>query len=188
MTWLSSTGGRRHRAHLLDLLLRALHRSVDDRGGPADRGRGDRPRGPDRRFRAAPRFNRAIRPAWFFELAKFGGILNDIASHQIDQFLRFTGSQDGRIVASSTGNFGTPDFPDFQDFGDILLESDGAAGYVRVIGSRPTGCRPGAMAASPFSARKERSSSQILDIAGRPGTDHVFPGRPDRDPPHRREP
>ncbi|MFX8199641.1 hypothetical protein ABTL12_20470, partial [Acinetobacter baumannii] len=33
------------------------------------------------------RLNRAIRPSWFFDAAHFGGILVDIASHQIDQFL-----------------------------------------------------------------------------------------------------
>src|SRR4051812_15711376 len=38
------------------------------------------------------RFNRAIRPPWFFDPKKFGGILVDIGSHQIDQFLYFTGS------------------------------------------------------------------------------------------------
>src|SRR5205085_8152324 len=37
------------------------------------------------------RFNRAIRPAWFFDPAQAGGILADIASHQIEQFLFYTG-------------------------------------------------------------------------------------------------
>lgn len=37
------------------------------------------------------RLNRAIRPDWFFDRTAYGGILNDIASHQIDQFLHFTG-------------------------------------------------------------------------------------------------
>lgn len=38
------------------------------------------------------RLNRAIRPAWFFQPQSFGGILTDIGSHQIGQFLHFTGS------------------------------------------------------------------------------------------------
>jgi predicted dehydrogenase len=33
------------------------------------------------------RLNKANRPAWFFERSKFGGILADIGSHQIEQFL-----------------------------------------------------------------------------------------------------
>src|SRR5690606_25014426 len=52
------------------------------------------------------RLNRAIRPGWFFDKQYFGGILTDIASHQIDQFLHFTGSQDAEIVASGVGHFG----------------------------------------------------------------------------------
>ncbi len=33
------------------------------------------------------RENRALRDPWFYDKAKYGGILVDIASHQIDQFL-----------------------------------------------------------------------------------------------------
>jgi predicted dehydrogenase len=121
------------------------------------------------------RFNRAIRPAWFFEPARFGGILNDIASHQVDQFLHFTGSQDGRIVASSYGNFGTPDFPDFQDFGDILLESDRAAGYVRVDWFTADGLPTwGDGRLTILGTEGTIELRKYLDIAGRPGTDHVF--------------
>src|SRR5690606_20642088 len=36
--------------------------------------------------------NLKTRPGWFFQRDKFGGILCDIGSHQIDQFLHFTGS------------------------------------------------------------------------------------------------
>jgi len=38
------------------------------------------------------RLNRHLRSGWFFDKTRFGGILNDIGSHQIDQFLYFTGS------------------------------------------------------------------------------------------------
>src|SRR3954471_10223929 len=62
------------------------------------------------------RFNRAIRPSWFFDPAAAGGILVDIASHQIEQFMFYTGSQAPEIVASTVGKFGTADFPEFQDF------------------------------------------------------------------------
>jgi predicted dehydrogenase len=54
------------------------------------------------------RLNRAIRPAWFFDARFYGGILVDIASHQIDQHLHFTGSPDASIVSSSIGHFGGP--------------------------------------------------------------------------------
>jgi predicted dehydrogenase len=38
------------------------------------------------------RLNRHTREDWFFERDAYGGVLCDIASHQIDQFLFFTGS------------------------------------------------------------------------------------------------
>ncbi len=72
------------------------------------------------------------RPDWFFDPEAFGGIIVDIASHQVDQFLFYTGSTTGEVIASSIGNFGMPDKPAFEDFGEVLLRSDKAAGYVRV--------------------------------------------------------
>ena len=36
------------------------------------------------------------RPEWFYDRDRTGGIITDIASHQIDQFLWFTGADDGR--------------------------------------------------------------------------------------------
>ena len=71
-------------------------------------GRRARPRGPDRSRRADPRprpsprarqahlAGGSGRPDWFYDLSTYGGILNDIASHQIDQFLWFTGLGHGR--------------------------------------------------------------------------------------------
>ena len=38
------------------------------------------------------RMNTKVRPEWFFDKKYFGGIITDIASHQFDQFLFFTGS------------------------------------------------------------------------------------------------
>ena len=36
------------------------------------------------------------RPDWFYDRERTGGIITDIASHQIDQFLFYTGSENGR--------------------------------------------------------------------------------------------
>ena len=47
------------------------------------------------------RLNRATRPDWFFDRQAYGGILADIGSHQIDQFLFFTGSQDAEITMAN---------------------------------------------------------------------------------------
>lgn len=43
------------------------------------------------------RINAKSRPDWFFEKEKFGGILCDIGSHQIEQFLQFTGAKDAKV-------------------------------------------------------------------------------------------
>ncbi|MEN9612646.1 MAG: hypothetical protein RLZZ628_3460, partial [Bacteroidota bacterium] len=72
------------------------------------------------------------RPAWFFDKNKFGGILTDIGSHQVDQFLFFTGSTQAEVVASQTGNVYHPEHPLFEDFGDMMLKGNGGTGYIRV--------------------------------------------------------
>jgi predicted dehydrogenase len=78
------------------------------------------------------RINRASRPGWFFDRDAYGGILTDIASHQIDQFLFFTGSTDAQITLASIGNYANPDDPGVQDFGEIALRSPQGHGYIRV--------------------------------------------------------
>ncbi|MEM7641354.1 MAG: Gfo/Idh/MocA family oxidoreductase [Pseudomonadota bacterium] len=78
------------------------------------------------------RLNRPTRPAWFFDRAAYGGILTDIASHQIDQFLFFTGSDDAEITLAQVANHANPDDPGLQDFGEIALRSETGHGYIRV--------------------------------------------------------
>jgi predicted dehydrogenase len=121
------------------------------------------------------RFNRAIRPAWFFDPAQAGGILADIASHQIEQFLFYTGSRDAEIVACSIGKFGTQDFPDFEDFGEILLRSDRASGYMRLDWFTPDGLPTwGDGRFTILGTEGYIEMRKYLDIEGRPGTDHLF--------------
>ncbi len=78
------------------------------------------------------RLNRATRPDWFFDRAAYGGILTDIASHQTDQFLYFTGSTGGEITLASVANYANPRDPGLQDFGEIALRSPQGHGYIRV--------------------------------------------------------
>lgn len=121
------------------------------------------------------RLNRAIRPGWFFEAAAYGGILTDIASHQIDQFLHFTGSDDAEIVTSGIGHFGAADLPDFQDFGEVLLRSDRAGGYIRVDWFTADGLSTwGDGRLTILGTEGTIELRKYVDIAGRPGTDHVF--------------
>jgi len=79
------------------------------------------------------------RPGWFWEDIQYGGILCDIGSHQIDQFLFYTGSTKAEIVAAQVANIRHPDHPHFQDFGDMTLQGDRGFGYVRLDWFTPNG-------------------------------------------------
>ena len=79
------------------------------------------------------------RPAWFWEDVQYGGILCDIGSHQIDQFLFYTGSTSAEVVAAQIANVRHPDHPHFQDFGDMMLKGDKGFGYVRLDWFTPDG-------------------------------------------------
>jgi predicted dehydrogenase len=125
--------------------------------------------------RGARRDPRASRPAWFFELAQYGGILNDIGSHQADQFLFFTGSTSAQVVASQVGNFAHPDFPEFQDFGDMVLRGDGGTGYVRVDWFTPDGLATwGDGRLTILGTDGYIELRKYIDIAGRPRGNHLF--------------
>lgn len=83
--------------------------------------------------------NAPSRPAWFFDKARYGGILTDIGSHQADQFLYYTNSTKAQVVAAQTGNLAHPDYPKFEDFGDMVIAGNGGTGYVRVDWFTPNG-------------------------------------------------
>ncbi|MGL4726467.1 MAG: Gfo/Idh/MocA family protein [Scandinavium sp.] len=80
------------------------------------------------------------RPDWFYEKRYFGGILCDIGSHQIEQFLYYTGNENAQIVASQVRNVNHPHYPEFEDFGDAMLRGEnGATGYFRCDWFTPAG-------------------------------------------------
>jgi predicted dehydrogenase len=79
------------------------------------------------------------RPRWFFDKARYGGILVDIGAHQADHFLFFTGSTSAQVVCSQVGNLANPDEPGLEDFGDAVLRGDGGSGYFRVDWFTPDG-------------------------------------------------
>jgi predicted dehydrogenase len=79
------------------------------------------------------------RPDWFWNPYQYGGILCDIGSHQVDQFLFYTGSKKAEIVESQIANVRHPDRPRFQDFGDMVLRGDRGLGYVRLDWFTPDG-------------------------------------------------
>ena len=121
------------------------------------------------------RINPSTRPAWFWDKAQFGGILCDIASHQADQFLYFTGSTRADVVSSQVGNFHHPDHPGFEDFGDAVVRGDRGTGYIRVDWFTPDGLstwgdgRLTILGTDGFIEIRKN-----VDIGGRPGGNHLF--------------
>lgn len=86
------------------------------------------------------RLNAPSRPQWFFEKAKYGGILTDIGSHQIEQFLYFAGCRDAEVVSSRVANYNHKEYPELEDFGDAnLIGDNGATNYFRVDWFTPDG-------------------------------------------------
>jgi predicted dehydrogenase len=121
------------------------------------------------------RLNLKTRPPWFFERKAYGGILCDIASHQADQFLFFTGSTQAEVVAAQVGNLHHPQYPGLEDFGDVMLRGDGGTGYIRVDWFTPDGLatwgdgRLTILGTDGFIEIRKN-----IDIAGRSGDSHLF--------------
>lgn len=82
------------------------------------------------------------RPAWFYERARYGGILADIGSHQIEQFLFYSGATDATVLSATVANTAHPAQPELEDFGEAhLLADNGASNYFRVDWLTPAGSR-----------------------------------------------
>jgi predicted dehydrogenase len=115
------------------------------------------------------------RPDWFWDPARYGGILCDIGSHQFDQFLFYTGSTSGEIVASQVRNVRHPEHPKFQDFGDVMLRGNGGTGYVRMDWFTPDGLSTwGDGRLTILGTDGYIELRKYVDIAGRPGGNHLF--------------
>jgi predicted dehydrogenase len=123
---------------------------------------------------APHRLNRDLRPAWFFDAPAYGGIINDIGVHSIDQFLAFAGATDAEIAHSAVGAFGTEP-AGFEDFAELVLTTPSARGYVRLDWFTPDGL-PTWGDGRFFIVGTEGTLElrKNLDIEGRPGTDHMF--------------
>ena len=121
------------------------------------------------------RANPKQRPAWYFKKEQYGGILCDIASHQIDQFLYFTDSTSAEVVQSQVGNFNHPEYPELEDFGDIVLRNQNASGYIRVDWFTPDGLSTwGDGRLFLLGTEGYLEIRKNIDIEGRPGGDHLF--------------
>ena len=115
------------------------------------------------------------RPDWFFDRQRYGGILCDIGSHQCEQFLFFSGTLDAEVVSASVANRGNPEKPGLQDFGDMHLRTAKTTGYVRVDWFTPAGLATwGDGRLTILGTEGYIELRKYIDIAGRPGTDHLF--------------
>jgi predicted dehydrogenase len=115
------------------------------------------------------------RPDWFFQRKRYGGILCDIAAHQCDQFLHFTGSTRAEVVASHIANHANPDTPELEDFGEVMLRGNGGTGYIRVDWYTPKGLGVwGDGRLTILGTEGYIELRKYVDVAGRPGGDHLF--------------
>jgi len=124
---------------------------------------------------APHRVNAPSRPDWFWDKARYGGILTDIGSHQADQFLFYTGSKRAKVVASQTGNLNWRDKPGFEDFGNMIATGDGGTGYIRVDWFTPDGLATwGDGRLFILGTEGFIELRKYIDIVGRPGGNHLF--------------
>lgn len=91
---------------------------------------------------APHRLAKATRPEWFFDKKAYGGILTDIGSHQVEQFLTYAGCADAEVNFARVANLANTDKPGLEDFGEFSLIGDnGASFYARVDWFTPEGLR-----------------------------------------------
>lgn len=84
--------------------------------------------------------NKESRPDWFFKKEEYGGILTDIGSHQIEQFLYYTRNKDAKVLHSKVANYDNPDTPELEDYGDAtLVGENGATFFYKVHWFSPKG-------------------------------------------------
>ena len=89
---------------------------------------------------APHRLAKNTRPDWFFDKQAYGGIITDIGSHQVEQFLTYAGCESADVNFARVTNFGHPDKPGLEDFGEFSLTGDnGASFYSRVDWYTPGG-------------------------------------------------
>ena len=60
---------------------------------------------------APHRLSAGQRPDWFFDKSRYGGIITDIGSHQVEQFLTYAGCADGTVSFAAVSNRNHPGVP-----------------------------------------------------------------------------
>jgi len=121
------------------------------------------------------RLNRPLRLPWFFERARHGGILADIGSHHISQFLLFTGLKTAEVTTASVANYAHPGEPELEDFAEMLLQGEGASGYIRLDWLGPDSLpHPGDGRVTILGTEGYIELRKYIDLVNRPGAHHLY--------------
>jgi predicted dehydrogenase len=115
------------------------------------------------------------RPLQTVGLRRAGGILADLSTHQIDQFLVVTGCEQVEVASAQVANYSHPEKPEFEDFGDLLLRAPAATGYARVDWYTPAGL--GTWGDGRLFILGSEGAIEVrknCDLAGREGAEHLF--------------
>jgi predicted dehydrogenase len=81
------------------------------------------------------KLQRPTRPDWFFRRAEYGGVLNDLAAHDVDLALLFSqtgaaGPLRGTVLGQVGGSLS--DLPEFTDYGSALLKAGSTVSTLEV--------------------------------------------------------
>lgn len=116
------------------------------------------------------------RPEWFWDPAKAGGIIADLASHQIEQFLHYAGVDDAKVEYAKVGNFTMPGRMGFSDYGELCLSGPGGeSGYFRVDWLTPDGLGIwGDGRITLVGTKGYIEARKYIDVARDPEGDHVY--------------
>jgi len=115
------------------------------------------------------------RADWFFRREQYGGIITDIASHQFDHFLYFTGSTRAEVVAAQVANYKHPEHPELEEVGEAMLRGDAGTAYIRVDWLSPDGLGTwGDTRLVILGTEGYMEVRPTIDLAGQPGGDHLL--------------
>lgn len=122
------------------------------------------------------RLNAITRPEWFFKKKQYGGILCDIGSHQIEQFLYYADVKEATVVRSQIANYNHPEYKELEDFGDAMLVGDnGTTNYFRVDWFTPDGLKTwGDGRTIILGTNGYIEIRKYINIGTDTSTDHVF--------------
>jgi len=122
------------------------------------------------------RLNASSRPPWFFRKKRYGGILCDIGSHQIERFLSFSRAVDAEVLQARVANYAHPEYPEFEDFGEASLLADNNAGnYFRVDWFTPQGLSAwGDGRTFILGTHGSIELRKYVNLAADPSADHLF--------------